>query len=82
MSKQVPSSAAVVTPGTDPIRTNSAGAVIPCSLYIGTSGDVNVITSAGETVLFQNHPVGYMAIEVTHCLATSTTASDIVALFP
>lgn len=80
MSQQIPRSAKVVTPGTGAIRTRG-GAAVPCTLYIGTSGDVNVTTSVGETVLFQNHPVGYMAVEVTHCLATNTTASDIVALF-
>lgn len=51
-------------------------------LYIGTGGDVNVVTLAGTTILFKAVPTGtFMPVMVQQVLATSTTASNIVALY-
>ncbi|MBO0142262.1 hypothetical protein JZX87_13930 [Agrobacterium sp. Ap1] len=67
-------SAAAVTP------SDSADLAIPSLLYVGTSGDIAVVTLDGSTVVLKNHPVGYMPGIVTRVRATGTTASNIVAL--
>lgn len=50
------------------------------ALYIGTAGDVTVVTSRGTTVLFQNVPVGILPIRGKQVLSTGTAALDIVGL--
>jgi hypothetical protein len=51
------------------------------SLYVGTTGNVNLRTADGQTVLFTAVPVGVLAIQADMVLSTSTTASTIVALY-
>lgn len=50
-------------------------------LYIGTGGDVNVVTWDGVTVLFKNTASGSTIgpFYIKQVKSTSTTASDIVA---
>lgn len=50
-------------------------------LYIGTTGDVAVVTLRGSTVTFKNVPVGELAVAGTKVMATNTTATDILALY-
>lgn len=71
-----------------PILATDAEAVTPHdtnpnvfnALYVGTTGDVAVVTKEGTTVTFQNVPVGILPVAVTKVLSTGTTASDIVGL--
>lgn len=67
--------AALVTP--------SDATVIPVcrALFVGTSGNLNVHMADGQTVLFSNVPAGIFPIQVDMVLSTSTTASNIVALY-
>ena len=51
------------------------------ALYIGTTGNLVVITAGGDTVTFNAVPVGILPVSVTRVKATSTTASNIVALY-
>lgn len=50
------------------------------SLYIGTTGNLVVITAAGNTVTFNAVPVGILPVRVSRVKATGTTASNILAL--
>jgi hypothetical protein len=53
----------------------------PSALYIGGTGDVNVVTTKGQTVLFSAVPVGaILPIKVKQVLSTSTTASLIIGI--
>jgi len=70
-------SAHAVTPDDD----NDLTAGNASALYIGTSGDVNVITVGGTTATFVSHPVGYLPCRIQRVLSASTTASDILALY-
>ena len=49
-------------------------------LYIGVSGNVVVVDSSGNAVTFSNVPVGILPVECVRVNATSTTATNIVAL--
>jgi hypothetical protein len=49
-------------------------------LYIGVTGDVSVITSGGDTVLFKAAPVGLLQVRAARVRATGTTATNILAL--
>lgn len=49
-------------------------------LFIGGAGNLNVDTMDGKTVLFTGVPVGFFHIQVKRIRATSTTATNIVAL--
>lgn len=62
-----------ITPATTTFTNASRG------IFVGTGGNVNLVTAGGETVLFTNVPNGTLLPVVTKgVLATSTTASDIV----
>jgi hypothetical protein len=51
------------------------------ALYVGTTGDVAVVTrDRGTSVIFANCPVGILPVQVTKVLSTGTTASDILGL--
>lgn len=53
------------------------------ALYIGSAGSVAVIpvnNDDDQVVIFENHPVGYMPVQVRRVMDTDTTASGIVAL--
>lgn len=53
----------------------------PSTLFIGTAGNVNVVTAEGNTVLFKNLlNASFLPVLVTQVLSTSTTATDIVRL--
>lgn len=69
--------AKAVTPGSSALASGVCKA-----LYVGTAGDVNVITEAGTTVLFAGVTAGsVLPIRCSHVLSTSTDADDIVALY-
>jgi hypothetical protein len=72
--------ATALTPhASDPIEANGGR---PRALYVGSTGDVAVKFSGGTTVVFANVPDGtLLPIRPSHLVATTTTASDIVALW-
>lgn len=69
--------AAAVTPN------DSADLTHVCrALYVGTTGDVAVITLGGNTVTFVAVPAGaILPVVCTRVLADGTDADDIVALW-
>lgn len=68
----IPSGAEVVTKS-DTAFVNYTG------LYIGGTGNVNVVTAKGDTVLFSALPVGaQINLHIVQVLSTSTTATLIV----
>lgn len=79
MSTMTAAGAVAVTPndsqdiGTGPAR----------ALFIGSTGNVNVACSrGGAAILFKNLPSGsVLPVTAYRVLATSTTATDIVALY-
>jgi hypothetical protein len=72
---QFPGDAATVT-ASDTTRFS------PSVVYVGTTGNVNVVTSQGTTVLFTAVPAGaVIPVRVIGVLSTSTTASTIVRIF-
>jgi hypothetical protein len=74
--------AAAVTPSdTDFIPSVMNGIIDGCVLYIGTAGNITVQTVGGDTVLFANHPIGYMPVQVKQVFATGTAAANIVAIW-
>lgn len=48
-------------------------------LYIGVSGDLEVILTGGQTVIFRNLAVGFYPICATRIKAAGTTALNIIA---
>jgi len=53
-----------------------------CVLYVGGAGDLNVITSAGDEVVFTGVLAGsFIPVQITRVKATSTTATGIIALW-
>jgi hypothetical protein len=53
-----------------------------CVLYIGTGGNLTVLTVSGQTVLFSNVLGGtFLPVQVLKVFSTGTTASNIVALW-
>lgn len=50
------------------------------ALWIGTAGNVSVVTKNGSTVTFPNAS-GWMPIRASRVRATGTTATDIVAVW-
>ena len=61
--------------------TNIAGSIEPCVLYIGTGGDLDIITAGGDQVTLINVPSGtFLPIQVTKVREFSS-ASAIIALW-
>lgn len=48
--------------------------------YIGTQGNISLVTLAGNTVLFKNVQ-GELNVQSKRVLNANTTATDIIALF-
>ena len=62
-------------------NTNT-GSQTPCVFFVGVAGDVNVVTEAGDTVLFKNLQDGqFVPVSVTRILDNDTNAQSIVALW-
>lgn len=65
--------------------TNSDTVDVPkapaVGLFIGTGGDVTIIAPGGGTATFKNLPNAYTLDVSVQRVLTSTTASDIVALY-
>jgi hypothetical protein len=78
--------AAVVTPSNtvnipNPAAQNGSGNN-GCVLYIGTGGNLRVLTVGGDDVIFTNVQEGtFLPIQVLRVFATSTTALNIIALW-
>ena len=69
--------AAAVTPS-DTVDLTS----VARGLYVGVAGNVNVVMPDGATVLFANAGSGtILPVNVRRVMATSTTATSIVALY-
>ena len=60
--------------------TNTAGSTEPCVLYIGTSGNIKVVTAGGDEVTFVGVS-GFFPVQVIRVLSAGTTATNIVALW-
>jgi len=75
--------AAAVTPSdTVNIPSISGGVNDGCVLYVGTTGDLKVITTGQDEVTFVNVQGGsFIPVQVLRVLSTGTTASNIVALW-
>jgi hypothetical protein len=54
---------------------------VPRAIYVGVTGDVTMVDSVGNTVLFKAMPVGEHAEQPSQIKATGTTATNIVALY-
>ena len=53
-----------------------------CVLYIGSGGNLTVLTAGGQTVLFSNVLGGtFLPVQVLKVFSTGTTASNFVALW-
>ena len=78
--------AAAVTPSnTDNIPSLSSESGTPnrgCVLYVGTKGDLTVLTIGGDKVTFTNFQDGsFLPVQVVRVFETETTASNIIALW-
>ena len=70
-----------VTPS-DTVNITGINPNTPATLFVGVGGDIQVITIGGSTLILKNIADGsFLPIQVTRVKATSTTATDIVALF-
>lgn len=53
-----------------------------CVLYVGTKGNLKVMTVGGDEVIFTNIQDGsFIPVQVLKVFSTGTTASNIVALW-
>ena len=59
-----------------------AGINTGCVLYVGDTGDLQVVTTSGNDVSFKNVPTGsFIPVQVLKVKQTATTADNIVALW-
>lgn len=63
--------------------TPSDSAVIPITrgIFVGGAGNINVRMADGNTILFTGVNTGILPIQVDMVLSTSTTATNLVALY-
>ena len=76
--------AAAVTPSNTVNIPSISGpqAARPCVLYVGTGGNLKVITEGGDEVTFVNVQDGtFFPVNVLRVFATGTTATNIIAIW-
>jgi hypothetical protein len=75
--------AALVAPSdTDQIPPLTGGTNNGCVLYIGTPGNVRVLTVGGDDVIFTGVYAGqFFPVQVLQVFDTGTTAGEIIALW-
>lgn len=83
--KLQPGRAAEVTPN-DNVNIKNPADNLPtkegCVLYVGTGGDIRVLTAGGDGVTFVNVQNGtFLPVQVLRVFSSDTTASDILALW-
>lgn len=65
-----------------PHNTNPLAAGVARGLYVGVSGDIACRLLGDDTdVLVKAAPVGILPLRVTHVRTTSTTATNLLALY-
>lgn len=71
-----PGGAVVITP------SNTVNLANPSVVYVGTTGNVRVLTAQGDDVTFNNVPAGgVLPVQVIRVYATSTTATNLVGIY-
>lgn len=63
--------------------TPSDSTVFPVcrALYVGGTGDIRLRLPDGQTITFVSVPVGIFPIQADMVLSTSTTATNMIALY-
>jgi len=65
-----------------PHLPSSSGVCVTKYIYVGGTGDVNVVTDGGKTVLFAGVQAGaVIPVAATQVLSTSTTATNMVGMW-
>ena len=71
-----PGGAAAITP------SNTVNLANPTVVYIGTTGNIRVLTAQGDDVTFNNVPAGaVLPVQVIRVFATNTTATNLVGIY-
>lgn len=61
---------------------NGNEGIEPCVLYVGTGGDLKILTGGNDTVTLVNVQGGtFLPISVLRVFATGTTALNIISLW-
>lgn len=75
LNTSIPTRAAAVTP-------SDTTEIFAVALYVGTTGNLAVVTEGGDTVTFVGCPAGLIIpVRVKQVKSTNTTATDIVRLW-
>lgn len=71
-----PGGAAAITP------SNTVNLANPSVVYVGSTGNVRVLTAQGDDVTFTNVPGGaVLPVQVIRVYATNTTAINLVGVY-
>lgn len=55
---------------------------VSLAIYVGTTGNAEILTKSGETVVFRNIPAGtIIPIQATRVNISNTTASNMVMMY-
>ena len=66
-----------ITPSDSTFFTNG----VCRAIYIGVTGDVTCLNNEGNAITFKAVPVGVLPVMTTRVNSTSTTATNMVALY-
>jgi hypothetical protein len=67
--------AVVITPNDNANLTDPVSAI-----YVGGSGNIRLVTLAGDQVVVSSTPIGILEIGATKIFSTSTTATGLIGL--
>lgn len=71
-----------VTPSDTVDVATAVGSLWPRALYVGTGGNIAIVTVDGTAVTYKNAASGsVIAVQFRRVNATNTTATDLVALY-
>jgi hypothetical protein len=71
----------VIKSDTANIPDVAGGDNLGCTLYVGTPGDLRVLTAGLDDVTFVGFAGGFLPVQVLRVFATGTAADDILALW-
>jgi hypothetical protein len=71
-----PGGAVAITP------SNTVNLTNPSVVYVGSTGNVRVLTAQGDDVTFSNVPAGaVLPVQVIRVYSTSTTATNLIGIY-
>ena len=76
-----PGASVLAVSKSDTVDIATLNGLYPRALYVGVSGNVVIVTPDGKTATLLSVPIGILPVQFKRINSTSTTATDMVAIY-